>query len=114
MSNIVTKPKNAGRIEAGRKLVEWNRNNKQKLTQEPMQVLTQEPTQVLNQEPNQVLNQEPSTIKSEYLYAVGVLIAIGLAIYKFKSVAVKTLQKSQTGLSVGRTIEKKIHDPFFR
>ena len=42
----VTKPKNQGRVEAGKNLAEWNRQNKAKLKQvpgkEPAQVETSE------------------------------------------------------------------------
>ena len=52
--NEITKPKNPGRVERGRKLAAWNRENKAKLkAQEPSQVPGQEPSK-LSQEPSQV------------------------------------------------------------
>ena len=41
----LTKVKNPGRVESGRKLAEWNREKKKKLSQEPSQELTKEPSQ---------------------------------------------------------------------
>ena len=43
----LTKVKHPGRVESGKKLAEWNRNNKKALKQQPGQV----PAQELQQEP---------------------------------------------------------------
>ena len=85
--NEIIKPKNPGRVESGRKLAAWNRENKAKLkaqvpSQVPHQVPSQEPSQEANQVPSQVLSQVPSN----NLLVIGIVVAIGGVLwYKLRS-----------------------------
>ena len=76
--NEITKTKNPGRVESGRKLAAWNRENKAKLkAQVPDKNLSQEPNQEPSQEPNQKPIQVLSQIPSNNLLVIGIAVAIG-------------------------------------
>ena len=62
----VLKPKNEGRVAAGRKLAEWNRKNKENLIKKKEQVKPSEPSSA----------QEPTSEASSTLYIpASVLVA---------------------------------------
>lgn len=85
----VTKLKNPGRVEAGKRLVEWNRNNKKKLKQ-PDKEPTQEPAQEPTQEPVQVPMQVPQDHRSiQVASAAGVLIAVALVYFLWRRKSTK-------------------------
>ena len=85
--NEITKPKNPGRVESGRKLAAWNRENKAKLkAQVPDKNLSQEPSQEPSQEANQVPSQVLSQVPSNNLLVIGIVVAIGGVLwYKLRS-----------------------------
>ena len=86
----VTKAKNEGRVAAGKRLVEWNRKNKEALLKNK----AQEPSQVTvskNQEPNQIdacVNQVLSSYMVQYGALAIILLAIGGYIYYTRKQAV--------------------------
>ena len=76
--NEITKTKNPGRVESGRKLAAWNRENKAKLKAQVLDKnLSQEPNQEPSQEPSQKPIQVLSQIPSNNLLVIGIAVAIG-------------------------------------
>ena len=80
----VTKVKNPGRIQAGKRLVEWNRKNKENLTKN----LKQEPDQDSSSQNQVNLSTSTSAVKSydAHMYGVGILtiLAIGCIVLYYK------------------------------
>ena len=100
----VTKPKHPGRVESGKRLVEWNRKNKENILKEPNQVAKN-----LEQEPAKEPNQEPGQVGKSYdAHMVGVgalaILAIGLLVYFH--------QKSPGKLQAEKPEKDIIFDPF--
>lgn len=85
--NEITKTKNPGRVESGRKLAAWNRENKAKLkAQVPDKNLSQERNKAPSQEPSQKPIQVLSQIPSNNLLVIGIAVAIGGVLwYKLRS-----------------------------
>ena len=75
----VTKAKHPGRVKAGYKLQEWNREKKAKQLRES-QVPNQEPGQEPGQEPAQEPGQEPSDYT--WLLLVGAFLWGGMILFK--------------------------------
>ena len=67
----VTKSKNEGRVAAGKRLVEWNRKNKEDLLKNREQVATSDP-------PSQQENVSQAT--SSVFYSGGALLVAGIAV----------------------------------
>ena len=72
MDTKVTKVKNEGRVQAGKRLVEWNRKNKENLKKGSSHA--QEPSQ----EPRSSHAQEPT---NPYFIIVGIIVAGGAVWY---------------------------------
>ena len=88
MADRVTKVKNEGRVESGKRLAAWNKKRKEDLLksaagdQVPAQVPAQEPTQEPTQVPTQVLTQvRINTLVTTVTIVAGVLL-IGLVARK--------------------------------
>ena len=81
----LTKPKSKGRVEAGKKLAEWNRVNKQKLKQELGTTTSQELGTTTSQElatsSSQELTSTSSGVKSSHIlvFFAGIGAFFGLA-----------------------------------
>ena len=78
MSEQVTKSKNEGRVAAGKRLVEWNRKNKENLVKNREQVASSVPSRDAGDQ------QEPQSRTSTVVYgggAVAMLILVGGALY---------------------------------
>ena len=76
MSEQVTKPKNEGRVAAGKRLAEWNRKNKENLLKNKEQVESSDNSSA----------QEPQSQTSTVVYgsgALAVLAVIGVALYLY-------------------------------
>ena len=75
MDSTVTKVKNPGRQAAGKKLVEWNKRNKEALLKNQ-----KEPESSANEVPNPVENKEPASqnqVPSTPLI-LGILVILGV------------------------------------
>ena len=84
MSEQVTKSKNEGRVAAGKRLVEWNRKNKENLVKNKGQV---ESSDLAGDQ------QEPQSQTSTVLYgglAIVVVISVALYVYRKKSAPLTT------------------------
>ena len=77
MSEQVTKSKNEGRVAAGKRLVEWNRKNKENLVKNKEQVESS------NLSSDQ---QEPQSQTSTVVYggALAIVAVIGVALYIYR------------------------------
>ena len=77
MSEQVTKSKNEGRVAAGKRLVEWNRKNKENLVKNKEQVESS------NLSSDQ---QEPQSQTSTVAYggALAIVVVVGVAIYVYR------------------------------
>ena len=112
----VTKPKNQGRVEAGKKLAEWNRQNKAKLKQgpgkEPAQVETSEKQVFSSESSSTSTSTSASTsevVKSSHflLFLVGIGTFLGVAyVFRQKRSAPKPAEKAES------TTVKAVFDPF--
>ena len=80
----VTRIKNPGRVAAGKRLVEWNRKKKEKLTKN----LKEEPDQDISSQNQVNLSTSSSSIKSydTHMYGVGILtiFVIGCIVLYYK------------------------------
>ena len=84
MSEQVTKSKNEGRVAAGKRLVEWNRKNKENLVKNREQVASSVPSRDAGDQ------QEPQSQTSTVFYGGGALVVlavIGVALYHVKKPA---------------------------
>ena len=82
MTEQVTKVKNEGRVAAGKRLVEWNRKNKENLVKNREEVATSGDSSVLSRDAGD--QQEPQSRTSTVVYgggAVTMLILVGGALY---------------------------------
>ena len=81
MTEQVTKVKNEGRVAAGKRLVEWNRKNKENLVKNREQVASSVPSRDAGDQ------QEPQSQTSTVFYgggALAVLAVIGVALYLYR------------------------------
>ena len=80
MSEQVTKSKNEGRVAAGKRLVEWNRKNKENLVKNKEQVESSDPTRDAGDQ------QEPQSQTSTVVYggALAIVVVIGVALYVYR------------------------------
>ena len=88
MSEQVTKSKNEGRVAAGKRLVEWNRKNKENLVKNREQVASSGDSSNLASAPSD--QQEPQSQTSTVFYGGGALVVlavIGVALYHVKKPA---------------------------
>ena len=76
--NQVTKQKHPGRQASGKKLVEWNKKNKEALLKNQKQPESSE-----GQEPNQELNQEPTSQVPSMILGILTIVGAGGAAYYF-------------------------------
>ena len=82
MSEQVTKVKNEGRVAAGKRLVEWNKKQKENLLRNKEQVESSGDSSVLSRDAGD--QQEPQSRTSTVVYgggAVAMLILAGGALY---------------------------------
>ena len=78
MSEQVTKSKNEGRVAAGKRLVEWNRKNKENLVKNKEQVESSDTRDAGDQ-------QEPQSQTSTVLYGgLAIVVVIGVALYVYR------------------------------
>ena len=76
MSEQVTKSKNEGRVAAGKRLVEWNRKNKENLVKNREEVASS------NLSSDQ---QEPQSQTSTVVYGgLAIVVVIGVALYVYR------------------------------
>ena len=83
MSEQVTKPKNEGRVAAGKRLAEWNRKNKENLVKNQEQVDTSDDLSASSS--------TPSVMQNTYVIG-GVILVAGIAalfLWKRKPTAIK-------------------------
>ena len=73
----VTKVKHPGRVESGKKLAAWNKQNKAKLKQQPEQVPAEEPKQEPVQELHTTSSQEPASHSSAVTHVLMFFAGIG-------------------------------------
>ena len=79
MSEQVTKSKNEGRVAAGKRLVEWNRKNKENLVKNKEQVESSDPTRDAGDQ------QEPQSQTSTVVYGGALaIVVIGVALYVYR------------------------------
>ena len=79
MSEQVTKSKNEGRVAAGKRLVEWNRKNKENLVKNKEQVESSDLTRDAGDQ------QEPQSQTSTVLYGgLAIVVVIGVALYVYR------------------------------
>ena len=84
MSEQVTKSKNEGRVAAGKRLVEWNRKNKENLVKNREQVASSGDSNVPSRDAGD--QQEPQSQTSTVFYgggALAVLAVIGVVLYLY-------------------------------
>ena len=82
--DTVTKPKSEGRVAAGKRLVEWNRKNKENLVKNREEVATSGDSSNLASAPSD--QQEPQSQTSTVFYgggALAVLAVIRVALYLY-------------------------------
>ena len=79
MTEQVTKSKNEGRVAAGKRLVEWNRKNKENLVKNKEQVESSDLTRDAGDQ------QEPQSQTSTVLYGgLAIVVVIGVALYVYR------------------------------
>ena len=79
MSEQVTKSKNEGRVAAGKRLVEWNRKNKENLVKNKEQVESSDLTRDAGDQ------QEPQSQTSTVLCGgLAIVVVIGVALYVYR------------------------------
>ena len=79
MTEQVTKSKNGGRVAAGKRLVEWNRKNKENLVKNKEQVESSDLTRDAGDQ------QEPQSQTSTVLYGgLAIVVVIGVALYVYR------------------------------
>ena len=104
----LTKPKSQGRVEAGKKLAEWNRAQKAKLKQElaqkPVQV-AQEPDPSTSSSTLQVPAQVPASHKSLYLLPLITAVVLGVGYVWRRPSRAETEVKAESKTT-------PIYDPF--
>ena len=84
---VVTKSKNEGRVAAGKRLVEWNRKNKENLVKNKEQVESSDLTRDAGDQ------QEPQSQTSTVVYgglAIVVVISVALYVYRKKPAPLTT------------------------
>ena len=102
----VTKPKNQGRVEAGKKLAEWNRAQKARLKQVTSQELAQEPVQVAQELDSSTSPSTSEVVKSSHVLVILAAIgALGVA-YIFRRKRSEPAEKAES-MDV-----KAVFDPF--
>ena len=80
MSEQVTKSKNEGRVAAGKRLVEWNRKNKENLVKNKEQVESSGDSSNLSSD-----QQEPQSRTSTVVYGgLAIVVVIGVALYLYR------------------------------
>jgi len=98
----VTKQKSAGRIQAGKKLAEWNRNNKQKIRENKEMKSTEEITEEKKHEsPVTISDTKSKPVFTVMGFVTGVSI-VGYMLYR-KWNSTKQKSTKQTPLSVKQT-----------
>ena len=79
MTEQVTKSKNEGRVAAGKRLVEWNRKNKENLVKNKEQVESSDLTRDAGDQ------QEPQSQTSTVVYGgLAIVVVIGVALYVYR------------------------------
>ena len=88
MSEQVTKSKNEGRVAAGKRLVEWNRKNKENLVKNKEQVESSNLSSDQQEPQSQTSSdqQEPQIQTSTVAYggALAIVVVVGVAIYVYR------------------------------
>ena len=76
--DTITKTKSEGRVAAGKRLVEWNRKNKENLVKNKEQVESSE------QEPTSSNLSSPSQTSTVVYGALAIVAVIGVALYVYR------------------------------
>ena len=88
MSEQVTKSKNEGRFAAGKRLVEWNRKNKENLVKNKEQVESSNLSSDQQVESSNLSSdqQEPQSQTSTVVYggALAIVVVVGVALYLYR------------------------------
>ena len=101
MSEQVTKTKNEGRVAAGKRLVEWNRKNKEDLLKKKNQVNSSSESSA-----NEVSSStSSSTFSSSSIYDIGATVALA-------GIAVVFLWKRNTLNTTSQPVAKPENDIF--
>ena len=78
MTEQVTKPKSEGRVAAGKRLVEWNRKNKENLVKNKEQVESSGDSSNLSSD-------QPKKSRSAVVYGgLAIVVVIGVALYLYR------------------------------
>ena len=85
MSEQVTKSKNEGRVASGKRLVEWNRKNKENLVKKNKEQVDQRATQLQSSNLSSD-QQEPQSQTSTVVYggALAIVVVVGVALYVYR------------------------------
>lgn len=83
--DTITKTKSEGRVAAGKRLVEWNRKNKENLVKNREKVASSgdSSVSVSEQEPTSSNLSSPSQT-STVLYSLAIVVVIGVALYVYR------------------------------